>query len=333
MNSFDTERVSLLISNSHIQKLKDRKSLAKGNWKSLAAIFVVTVIGLTCARIFYGSSAKITQHLRGAKFIDMRGVGTGQMDEVSQMNFRAGSLGSLVKFKRDEKSGLGLILSSLERNFKTDSNNDKKIGEEICRLLKSFVGARESKTQKNKFFRKHWSKVTSEISQHKDFEIINLGAIAATKPANRKNSLLYLPKCSELSLFSQAKNSLKDFLGLNRICLDDRQHKLVYGSVQKKVFAADKKFFRTLSKILTRETRSIESYEKIQSFLDSEPSNQGLRFLDIFHKSKILLLTQDLIEKRFLGLIEKLITLWAYSPDTSLPKLLDIYSHTLPQLN
>ena len=62
------------------------------------------------------------------------------------MNFRAGSLGSLVKFKRDEKSGLGLILSSLERNFKTDSNNDKKIGEEICRLLKSFVGARESKT-------------------------------------------------------------------------------------------------------------------------------------------------------------------------------------------
>jgi hypothetical protein len=84
---------------------------------------------------------------------------------------------------------------------------------------------------------------------------IDLGAIVARPTVTRQNSLVYLPKCSWLSLWGRAKNSLRNLLGFNRLCLDNRQHNLIYKDTLT-VDAADQRFLELVDRLINLWSKS-----------------------------------------------------------------------------
>lgn len=84
---------------------------------------------------------------------------------------------------------------------------------------------------------------------------IDLGVIVARPTVTRKNSLVYLPKCSWLGLWARAKNSLRNLLGYDRLCLDNRQHNLIYRDTIA-VDAADQRFLELVDRLVTLWSKS-----------------------------------------------------------------------------
>lgn len=62
---------------------------------------------------------------------------------------------------------------------------------------------------------------------------------------------------------------------------------------------------------LYEEPAALDLLEKIPSFTDSAPSNEAVKFLDNFERSKSVIIAQDKVDKQFLRHVEKMIMTWA----------------------
>merc|ERR1711935_1102657 len=84
-------------------------------------------------------------------------------------------------------------------------------------------------------------------------------------------------------------------------------------------------WFRKFSEVFRQKGTAMELYEepaardlleKVPSFADEKAMNEAVKFMDMFERSKSVILAQDKVDKQFLAYVEKMIMTWATSAET-----------------
>merc|ERR1711935_1118855 len=89
--------------------------------------------------------------------------------------------------------------------------------------------------------------------------------------------------------------------------------------------ASKENWFRKFSEVFRQKGTAMELYEepaardlleKVPSFADEKAMNEAVKFMDMFERSKSVILAQDKVDKQFLAYVEKMIMTWATSAET-----------------
>jgi len=89
--------------------------------------------------------------------------------------------------------------------------------------------------------------------------------------------------------------------------------------------ASKENWFRKFSEVFRQKGTAMELYEepaardlleKVPSFADEKAMNEAVKFMDMFERSKSVILAQDKVDKQFLAYVEKMIMTWATSAES-----------------
>jgi hypothetical protein len=125
MNSFEIERVSLLVSKTRGEGLRGRVS--RRHWKIFAAVLMVMLTGFVFRGIVHTNDTKNQSQVRVAKVLGS-----------------SISLASLLKSNQPINSDLTPIISLLDRKSKTHKNADQRIASLITGFMNTYIDARKS---------------------------------------------------------------------------------------------------------------------------------------------------------------------------------------------
>jgi hypothetical protein len=124
MNSFEIERVSLLVSKTRGEGLKGR--VYRRHWKIFGAVLMVMLTGFLFRRIVHTNYTKTESQIRVAKVLGS-----------------SISLASLLKSNQPINSDITQIISLLDRKSKTHTNADQKIACLITGFMNTYNDARK----------------------------------------------------------------------------------------------------------------------------------------------------------------------------------------------
>lgn len=127
MNSFQIERVSLLVSKTRGEGLKFRVS--RRHWKIFGAVLMVMLTGFGFRGIFHtnDTKTKTQSRVRVAKVLD-----------------NSISLASLLKSNQPINSDRTPIISLLDRESKTHTAADQRFASLIKGFMNTYIDARKS---------------------------------------------------------------------------------------------------------------------------------------------------------------------------------------------
>jgi hypothetical protein len=125
MNSFEIERVSLLVSKTRGEGLRGRVS--RRHWKIFGAVLMVMLTGFLFRGIVHTNDTKTQSQVRVARVLGS-----------------SISLASLLKSNQPINSDLTPITSLLDRKSKTHTNADQRIASLITRFMNTYIDARKS---------------------------------------------------------------------------------------------------------------------------------------------------------------------------------------------
>merc|ERR1712194_604595 len=92
-------------------------------------------------------------------------------------------------------------------------------------------------------------------------------------------------------------------------------------------------WFRKFSEVFRQKGAAMELYEepaardllqKVPSIADEKAMTEGIKYLDMFERSKSVILAQDNVDKQFLAYVEKMIMTWATSADAEKKDLAEL---------
>jgi hypothetical protein len=125
MNSFEIERVSLLVSKTRGEGLKGRVS--RQHWKIFGAVLMVMLTGFLFRGIIHTNDTKTQSQVRVAKVLG-----------------NSISLASLLKSNQPVNSDLTPIIFLLDRKSQTHTNSDQGIACLITGFMNTYIDARKS---------------------------------------------------------------------------------------------------------------------------------------------------------------------------------------------
>jgi hypothetical protein len=124
MNSFEIERVSLLVSMTQGHVLKGR--ISRRHWKIFGAVLMVMLTGFLFRGIVHTNDTKTQSQVRVAKVLG-----------------NSISLASLLKSNQPINSDITPIISLIDRKSKTHTNADQRIACLITGFMNTYNDARK----------------------------------------------------------------------------------------------------------------------------------------------------------------------------------------------
>merc|ERR1711935_830018 len=131
--------------------------------------------------------------------------------------------------------------------------------------------------------------------------------------------------CNKLPWYSRWWNSMKGWFGSKPTNCVKNIAVPVNEKIALRIPESKEDWFRKFSEVFRQKGTAMELYEepaardlleKVPSFADEKAMNEAVKFMDMFERSKSVILAQDKVDKQFLAYVEKMIMTWATSAES-----------------